>query len=167
MAFFSILQSVISNTLVAGLIIVIGLIIARFLGKLTRRILKELEMDRIIKDYSPITLRIEDLIGNLVKYITYIITAFMALNQVGITGIVFFIIMILGILISISIVLFDLKDFFHNLLIGLFSKKRKSFKLGKEMKIGGIKGKVVKIRIKEVVIMTGNQDLITIPSSLW
>ena len=167
MAFFSLIQSIISDLIVAVLIIFLGLIISRFLGNLTMRILKEVEVDRLIKDYSIIVISIEDLIGTVVKYLAYFFTVIIALNQIGITGIVIIVVLVLGVLITIGIVLFDLKDFFHNLFIGLFSGKRKNFKLNKEIKLAGIKGKVEEVRIKEIVIKTKKDDLIIVPSSLW
>ena len=167
MVFFTLIQSIISDLIVAVLIIFLGLIISRFLGNLTRRILKEVEIDRLIKNYSIIVISIEDFIGNVVKYLAYFFTFIIALNQIGITGIVIIVILVLGILIATGIVLFDLKDFFHNFFVGLFSKKRKNFKLNKEIKIAGVTGNVEDIRIKEIVIKTKKGDLIIVPSSLW
>ncbi|MBS3153094.1 mechanosensitive ion channel [Candidatus Woesearchaeota archaeon] len=167
MAFFSTLQSIIIDLVVAVLIIFLGLVIARFLGNLTRRILKEFETDRIIKDYSFLTLKIEDLMGNLVKYLIYLITAVIALNQIGITGIVIYILIGLGILTAVGIVLFDVKDYMRNLVIGIFSKKRKKFRLNQEVRINCVKGRIIDLGITEIKIKTKKEDILVIPSSLW
>jgi len=105
--------------------------------------------------------------GNLVKYLIYLITAVIALNQIGITGIVIYILIGLGILTAVGIVLFDVKDYMRNLVIGIFSKKRKKFRLNQEVRINCVKGRIIDLGITEIKIKTKKEDILVIPSSLW
>ncbi len=163
---FSTVQNTIINGIVAILIIFLGLIFGRFLGNLTKRILSELEADYLIKKHVSLEIKAENVLGNLVKYASYIFATILALTQVGITGIVLYILFFLGIIITAGIVLFDIRDFSHNLVIGLFSKKRKLLKKDQEIGISGVKGKITSIGITEIRVKTKNDDIIIIPSSL-
>lgn len=163
---FSTIQSIITNLIVAVLIIFLGLIFGRFLGNLTKRILKELEADRLIKKHVSLELKAENVLGNLVKYASYVIAVIIALNQLGITGLVLIGVLFLAAIIAAGIILFDVRDFSHNLLVGLFSQKRKLLKKDQEISLSGVKGKIVEIKITEIKVKTKNDDLIIIPSSL-
>lgn len=163
---FSTIQSITINLIVSILIIFLGLIFGRFLGNLTKKILSELEADRLIKKHISLELKAENVLGNLVKYASYIIAIIIALNQLGITGIVLIIVLFLVAIIALGIILFDLRDFSHNFMVGLFSKKRKLLKKDQEISISSVKGKIVEISITEIKVKTKNEDIITIPSSL-
>lgn len=166
MTTFSTVQNTVTNGIVAILIIFLGLIFGRFLGNLTKRILSELEADRLIKKHVSLELKAENILGNLVKYVSYIFATVLALTQIGITGIVLYILFFLGIIIAAGIVLFDIRDFSHNLAIGLFSKKRKLLKKDQEISTSGVKGKIISISITEIKVKTKNDDIIIVPSSL-
>lgn len=162
----STIQSISINLIVSILIIFLGLIFGRFLGNLTKRILSELEADRLIKKHVSLELKAENVLGNLVKYVSYIIAVVIALNQLGITGIVLISVLFLAAIIAAGILLFDIRDFSHNLIAGLFSKKRKLLKIDQEISISNVKGKIIDISITEIKVKTKNEDIITIPSSL-
>src|SRR3989344_8049952 len=156
----STIQSISINLIVSILIIFLGLIFGRFLGNLTKRILSELEADRLIKKHSPLELKAENVLGNLVKYASYIIAIIIALNQLGITGIVLIAVLFLAAIIAAGILLFDIRDFSHNLIVGLFSKKRKMLQVDQEISISNVKGKIVDISITEIKVKTKNEDII-------
>ena len=162
----STIQSISINLIVSILIIFLGLIFGRFLGNLTKRILSELEADRLIKKHSPLELKAENVLGNLVKYASYIIAIIIALNQLGITGIVLIAVLFLAAIIAAGILLFDIRDFSHNLIVGLFSKKRKMLQVGQEISTSSVKGRIIDISITEIKVKTKNEVIITIPSSL-
>ena len=162
----STIQSISINLIVSILIIFLGLIFGRFLGNLTKRILSELEADRLIKKHSPLELKAENVLGNLVKYASYIIAIIIALNQLGITGIVLIAVLFLAAIIAAGILLFDIRDFSHNLIVGLFSKKRKMLQVDQEISTSSVKGRIIDISITEIKVKTKDEDIITIPSSL-
>ena len=162
----STIQSISINLIVSILIIFLGLIFGRFLGNLTKKILSELEADRLIKKHISLELKAENVLGNLVKYASYIVAIIIALNQLGITGIVLIAVLFLAVIIAAGILLFDIRDFSHNLIVGLFSKKRKLLKIDQEISISNVKGKIVDISITEIKVKTKNEDIIIIPSSL-
>ena len=130
MPVFSTIQSITINLIVAVLVIFLGLIFGRFLGNLTKRVLSELEADRLIKKHISLELKAENILGNVVKHASYMIAVIIALNKIGITGIVLAGVLVLAVIIAAGIVLFDVKDFSHNLIIGLFSKTRKQLLVG-------------------------------------
>ncbi|MBI4158697.1 mechanosensitive ion channel [Candidatus Woesearchaeota archaeon] len=166
MSVFSTLQSILINGIVAVLIIFLGLIFGRFLGNLTKRVLKELEVNRLLKKHIFLELKAENVLGEVVKYASYITAVVIALNKIGVTGIVLYIILSLGVVITVGIVLFDVRDFSHNLIVGLFSKKRKNLKKDQEINISNVKGNIISVGITEIRVKTKNDDIIIIPSSL-
>ncbi|MEW6062860.1 MAG: mechanosensitive ion channel domain-containing protein [Nanoarchaeota archaeon] len=162
--FNNIITETIVNLMASILILLIGLIIGRFAGKLIKKVLSELNVNVILKKESRIKIPFEEFISMLVKYIIYFIALIIALNQLGLTTIVFYITLtVIFILIGIFIIL-AVKDFIPNIVAGLMLHQKDSIKLGDKIRVKGVEGKIVHISLTETKIKTKDNDIIFIPN---
>ncbi len=145
-------------------ILLMGLVVGRFLGKLIERILNELELDEVLKKHLGIKIPLEHLIGNIVKFIVYTIAIFLALNQLGLTTRLLYIILIIIFVILIIFIVFALKDFIPNVVAGFLIYQRKIVEIGDVIKTDSIKGKVIEISFIETRIKTKSNDIIVVPN---
>ena len=162
---FEVFFSKLVVSLVAAIVILlIGLVIGRFLGNVVRRILRELELSKILKE-ERVKFPLEEVLSNGVKYIIYFIAVVLALNQVGLTSAIINILLgIIFVLIIIFIVL-AFKDFIPNVMAGFFSHQRRDIKEGDSIKVKNIEGKIIGINLVETKIKTKGGDTIYVPNS--
>ncbi len=164
-------QGIINNqTLIsfiaAIVIILIGIIIARVLSRILKKILRELETDRIIKKQTGFNLKLQKRVPSITKYLIYFIALVTALNQLGITAtVIFIIILIIAILIIISIIL-TFKNLIPNIRAGLKIYKNKTIKLEQKIKIRNTEGIVKEINLTQTRIQLKNKETIYVPNSL-
>jgi len=71
------------NLIAAIVILLVGLVIGRFLGNLTRKVLHELELDKLLREQTRFKIPLEQFLGSLVKFIVYFIAIIFALDQLG------------------------------------------------------------------------------------
>jgi hypothetical protein len=154
MAIMGILQQWLGKIIVALITLFVGFIIAKLAGLLTKRVLHEAEINRILTTAG---MKLDEALGRLVEYALYVITLLVILNQFGLTKLV------LGILITIAIaliafsLLLTIKDFIPNAITGMFIRKKLHANLGKKVKIGMVTGKLVHVGIIQSVIKDGGE----------
>ncbi len=132
-----------ANFAVVGFVtFLVGFIIAKFAGRLTRRVLSEAEINRIAATAG---MNLDKRIGQLVEYVIYLITLLVILQQFGLTKLVFGILIFLALaLIGFSLAL-AIKDFIPNFITGLFIRRKLKKQLGKTITIGMVSGKLVRV----------------------
>ncbi len=144
-------------------ILFLGFIIGRFLGKLSHKILKELEIDKMISNTMRVRVPVADLASFIIQFFTYSAAIVMSLNQFGI-GIKFLYFIIIIILLALFIfIVTTIKDLIPNLIVG--SKIKHKFSQGQKLKIGNIEGTIVEITSTDVKIVTKHEDFMSIPNS--
>ncbi len=149
MALMEAMRQLAGKSIVALVTLLIGFIIAKLAGRITRRILSEAEINRILATED---MKLDKAISRIVEYVIYAITLLVILQQFGLTKLV------LGIIITIAVIiigfsaLLAIKDFIPNAITGLFIKRKLKQNLGKKVKIGIVTGKLVHIGIVESVI---------------
>lgn len=149
MALMELIRQLAGKSIVALVTLLIGFIIAKLAGRITRRILSEAEINRILATED---MKLDKAISRLVEYVIYAITLLVILQQFGLTKLV------LGIIITIAVViigfsaLLAIKDFIPNAITGLFIKRKLKQNLGKKVRIGIVTGKLVHVGIVESVI---------------
>lgn len=153
------------NLIAAIAIILIGLVIGRFLGKLIKRVLHELDLNKTLSQKG-IQSPVEQIISNIVQYLIYFIALIMALNQLGLTSRVFHIILILVLLLLIAFLILTIKDFLPNLMAGMFLLRRKHIKPGDKITVENIKGVIQEIDLIETKILTKSNDIMIVPNSI-
>lgn len=159
-------SNILVKIIVAIVVILIGIILARILSKLTYRILHELELDRILKDLG-VKVPVEEFVGTIVKYIVYFIAVIIALNQLGLETIVFYIILILFLVILIVFVVLAFKDFIPNITAGFFMHQKRLIKKGDKIIVKNIEGTVMEISLIDTKIKTKGGDIVHMPNSVF
>lgn len=150
------------NILAVIITLILGLVIARVLGKLVKLILKELDVDKMLRK-TGVEISIENLISEFSIYLTYFFTVFIILDQLNITKtflnvILFFFLIV----IAVSLIL-SLKDFLPKLIAG--KKLKKQVKEKQTITFNGMKGKIIKIGFTETKIETRPSEFLKVPNN--
>ncbi len=167
---FSLSNTVISGFLlrfiVAAIIILIGFVIGRMAGKVVQRVLHELELNKLIRMATSLRFTAEEFVGSSVSYIIYFFVIIMALNQLGLTTPILYILSSAVIVIIIVSFLLGLRDFIPNMFAGLSLQKKGFLKVGDNIRFRDMDGKIEYLNLVETRIMTKAGDVIAIPNSL-
>ncbi len=164
MTLLSWLQESFVNLVVAIVIMLIGHIFSIVLSKFVKRILGELETDRILQK-SGLRIKVERSLSRLVRYVILIAAFILALNQLGIISTLVSVIFIILSVILVIIVVFSVKDLIYNSFYGLLIKWKKMIKIGKNISVKGVSGKVIKFGLSDTIIEDSDGDIIMVPNS--
>lgn len=146
-------------------ILLIGLIAARIISRIIKRILHELELNRILKEQAGVRLPIEEFISSLIKYLIYFIAVIWALAELGLQTVILYIILAIVLTILVSFIVLAFKDFIPNITAGFFIHQKNIIKKGDIIKIKDIEGKVKNISMVETTIKV-NGDTVYMPNSV-
>ncbi len=147
------------------LIILIGFIIGRFIGKILYKFLHDLEIDRILNNKG-FNFSVEENLSSLIKYLVYLLFIIIGLNQLGLTKLIFNIIIAIIILVIFIFLGISLKGFLPNYIAGLFFHRKNKINIGDYIKFKDIEGKIIKITLTDTQIKRTNGDIIFIPNIL-
>ncbi len=150
---------------IALLILILGLIFGRFIGNLVKKVLHELEINKIVKKQTKIKFSIEDLLGSIIKYLIYFIAIILALNQIGLTATILTIILVLLLTVILIFIILAVKDFIPNIVAGFFIHQKRNIKIGDTIKTGQVEGKITHINLVETQVQSKNKDIVFIPNS--
>ena len=151
----------------AIIILLLGILIARFASKLIKKILSEIKLDKILKEEAKIKIPVEDFLSNIASYLIYFIAIIFALDQLGLAVKVLYFILLIVLIIIIILIILAFKDFMPNLTAGFFIYQKRNFNLDDEIEIKGIKGKIIDRNLVEIKIKTKNGDELIIPNSIF
>jgi small-conductance mechanosensitive channel len=158
MGLLQILHAIGIKISVATIIILIGFIIAKLASRITKRVLAEAEINRILTSagFKPLS----DAIGSILEYVIYTITLLFVLQYFGLAKIVLGIILIIAIIaLGFSLVL-AFRDFIPNAIVGLFLRKKMKKLLGKKVTIGEMSGRLEHIGIVACVLKNKDEHYI-------
>jgi small-conductance mechanosensitive channel len=161
--FFS---GLISKFIVAIIIILLGFIIGKLLGKLVQKLLLDMKFNNIVKNAIGFKVSASEFIGRLITTISYIISIFIALLQLGITATIFQILLGLLFILVLVTMYIELVHFFPNFLANVFLVRRDLVKEGDMIRIGTVAGKVMEVNLTETMIEAKNGDIIYVPNEL-
>tara|TARA_Y100000310_G_scaffold302635_1_gene340187 strand:- start:29140 stop:29679 length:540 start_codon:yes stop_codon:yes gene_type:complete len=159
-------SSIIIKLLAAVVVLLIGFIVARILSKLTKRILNELEIDKVLKEQTNIKTPLEEFLSSTVKYLVYFIAVIIALNQLGLTTTVLQIILFSLLAILVGFIILAFKDFIPNIVAGFFIHQKAKIKPGDKIIVKDIQGQVIHVDLTETRIRTKKKDIVFVPNSL-
>lgn len=162
---FNLSQGWSANLIAAIAIILIGIIVARITNRIIRKVLHELELNRILREQAGVKIPVEEFAGSLAKYLIYFIAMIMALAQLGLQTIILYIILVIVLVILVSFVVLAFKDFIPNITAGFFIHQKGMIKEGDFIQVKDIKGKVISISLVETKIKVG-KDIVYIPNSV-
>ena len=146
-------------------ILLIGLILGRFFSNLVKKILKEVELNNIIKKEFKLDWPIEQFLVSFIRYLVYFVALVIALNQIGLAKIILYVILGGVLLFIVVFMILAIKDFIPNVVSGFLIQHRKLLKKGDKIKVKDIEGKVVDITLTEIQIKSGN-EIIVVPNSV-
>ncbi len=161
-----VLSEVYTNVILAFIILLGGIILAKIVGRLIEKVLKEIELNKFLKKTTSIKISIEELIANIVTYLLYFIAIIAALDQLGIATTILYFISLGIIIIIVASILLGLRDLFPNIIAGIHLYQKRVLKEGDNLKVGDVKGKVVKVSLTEIRIKTKKDDIIYLPNSI-
>lgn len=154
------------NLIAVIVILLVGLVVGRFLGNLTRKTLHELELDRLLREQTRFKIPLEQFIGSLVRFIIYFIAIIFALNQFKLQTAILNIILIIILIILSAFIILAIKDFIPNLVAGLFLHQKRNIKVGEKIEVNNIEGEIVNMSLFETKIRTHRGEIIYIPNSV-
>lgn len=158
MGLMTAMQWVYSKFAVAIIILLAGFIIAKIAGKLVKKVLAEAELNKILAKakFTPMS----DALGAIVEYALYAATLLVVLQQFGVANIAAWVIGIIAAIIIIFSLTLALRDFIPNAIVGLFIRKKLKAKLGKQIQIGMISGKLVQVGIVASTIKNADEQYV-------
>ena len=160
------LNNVTLNLIAAIVILVIGLLAGRIISNLAKKILSELELDRILREQARIKVPLTQLISSVIKYVIYFITILMALNQLGLKSFILNAILTIVIVLLVIFMVLSLKDFLPNLTSGLFMYQKRNINPGDFIQVNNIEGEVLNVTLFETKVRTKNKEIVYIPNSV-
>ncbi len=146
----------------AIVILLLGLMIGKLAGLILKKLLLEVEADKNLKKISPIKMSITNVLSLGISLPIYVISFFLALNQLGIANIVLNLIIGFIIMVVVGAIILGLGDAPKNILAGFWIKKKNI--IGKTMKIGIVRGEILKKTMLKVEMKTKQNDRIIIPN---
>ena len=160
------LSNVVINIIVVALILLFGFVVGKLLGKLVHRVLHEAEVDKILRKVG-IKVSLGVVLGTIVSYVIYFVAVMMALNRFGLaTKFLGLISVILLVFFLVSFVL-ALVDFVPNAFAGLVIHQKEKVCVGDVVSVGNLTGKVVKMSLLGVELVTVKKDVIHVPNSVF
>lgn len=155
-----------NRAVAAVVVLLISFLVARFLGNLTARILSELNTNKILKESFGVRAPIEQVIGRVVYYLVLLIGIIIALNQLGLSKIILYIILTIISIIIVSFIILALKDFVPNVFASIWIHQKKIIEIGDNIEFKDVYGKVTEISLTETKIETKDKETVLIPNSL-
>ncbi|MCB9362010.1 mechanosensitive ion channel [Candidatus Woesearchaeota archaeon] len=152
--------------ILAAVIILIGFVVGRLLGKVVHRVLHEIELDKMIKSATKRRLNLEEATGRVTSYLIYFFVIIMALNQLGLTTPLLYLISAAIILVLLISFVLAVRDFIPNFFAGLSIQGKGFIHEGDILVFRGMRGKVEQINLTETRLVTKTGDTISIPNSL-
>ncbi|MFH1455611.1 MAG: mechanosensitive ion channel domain-containing protein [archaeon] len=153
------------NLVAALLILILGVIFGNLTGKIIKKILHELELNRVLKE-AGLKISIEELTASFVKYIIYFIGIIWALSQLGLATTVLEILLIIILVILVIFIILAFKDFVPNITAGIYIHQKELFKKGDTIKVKHIQGKIIETNLIETKIKAKDGDIVIIPNAM-
>ncbi|MFH1649276.1 MAG: mechanosensitive ion channel domain-containing protein [Candidatus Woesearchaeota archaeon] len=157
----------VKDVTIALLILLIGFILGRVVGRLVKHTLGALHVDKNLQHVLHISISLERFISGTVTFVIFALTIVLALNQIRIAQAVVNGVAIALIVVVLLSLFLALKDFFPNLMGGIVIRTRKYFKEGNTLVMQDITGIVKEIKITDVVLETSNGDRIIVPNAAF
>ncbi len=153
--------------LAAGIgFLLIGLALGILVKKITYRVLKEIELNRIMSKVG-VNYNLDHGISSILSYLVYLIAVTFFLRQLNITSIVLYLILGALLMLLILTVIVGLKDVIPNFVAWILIQKRGKIKEGYQVNVREIEGKIEKIGFLETEIQTEKGDLLYVPNTLF
>lgn len=160
----------ISNSLVklvvALVIFLFGFIIGKLAGRIVYKALKEIELNKFLKTSTGLRINADQFISNILSYVIYFLSLVAALDQIGVTNVILYLLSITVIVILLLSFFLAIRDLIPNLIAGIYLYSKLHLKEGSVIEVKDVKGKILQIDLFQVKISTKKGDIIYIPNSV-
>ncbi|MBI2666215.1 mechanosensitive ion channel [Candidatus Woesearchaeota archaeon] len=156
------------NLFGAIIVLFLGLGLGIFVKKLLHRILKEIELNKIMSKVN-VTYDLERWVSSILSYVIYLVTFVLSLAWLGIKSL-FVLYILVGAIFMLLILttVVGLKDVIPNFIGWIFLQKKTSgVKEGRNIEVKEISGIVEKIGYLETEIRTEHGDVLYVPNALF
>ncbi len=156
-----------SNIIIALVILLIGLIVGKVLGRLALKLLSEIEVNKIFKLATGMSVKLDKLISSIISYFFYVVFAMWALEKLGLSSVILNILAGGIIILVVVAVVLGIKDFFPNVIAGLFIHAKKIVSEGEVVEIDSVKGTVVHVGLVETELKSVSGDRVLVPNAAF
>jgi len=146
-------------------VLLLGFAVVRLLKKIVHKILRELEINKLVKKYTKIKFDFEENIPPIFSYIIYLFAVVLALKLLGWGSAVLYIILALIAVIIIITFLLGVNEFIPNMFAGINIHRKKLIRIGDYIHVKNIEGTVNDISLIETKIITDSGDEIILPNT--
>ena len=158
-------RSIVNTVAAAVIALLIGFIIGKVASKLIQRGMHELDVNRILKK-AGVPFGLEEFVGHTIEYFIYFVAIVIALDQLGVTAIVLYIVTaVIGLVLVIAFLL-SIKDFIPNFIAGLRLSSKRLFAVGDTITVDSVTGRVKTFGLLETTLISKNKDVMHIPNAL-
>ncbi len=163
--FESSIEGFVFNISAAIIILLIGFLIGKLLGRTVQKILKRSGISAGLRKIG-IRRPLEGVLSSGLSYLIYVASIILALDQLKIATIVLYSILIIVIIVLVISFLLSVKDFLPNLFAGLFIYRHGLIKEGDQIQVQEITGTVVQVSLLETRLETKEKDIVFIPNTV-
>ena len=163
-AIATVFASLSNKLLLAAIVALVGLILARLLGKLTQRILQEVEIDKLIHKTFGVETALDEAVSLVVSWLTFSITFLLVLNMLGLDSILIKRVGVIIIGVIFMSVLLTLQYAIPNISAGLMMRQKGIIAKGDILTMKAISGKVTHLGMFEVILSTKDKESVYIPN---
>jgi hypothetical protein len=136
------------------LILVVGIIIGRWLGRFVLRFMKEVEINNLFRKATRIRLSLDKFVSLQVTYTIYLITLILVAIRLGILEYLLWTILALFLVVLFVSVGLYLLGLLPNLL-ARWKLRGKKLAVLKRLEVGSLEGRILKLGVQEVVLDSG------------
>lgn len=148
---------------VAGFVIIgVGIVLGSIFGKLSKKIIKSLEIEMLLKEKN-IKFPFTDFVYSITRFGVYIAAVILGVFQMGIERVILIIFLTVLLLMLVIKVVTSLLSFWPNFVAGF----RNNIKKGDEIGIETIKGKILGVGFLETVVKSKEGDILYIPNMFF
>ncbi len=155
-----------SNITIAAIILILGIIIAQILGRLTKKSLEKIKINVLLKESLNIKFDFETIIPTIITYTIYFYFLLLSLSILGLNRIILSIIGIITLIIIFLSTLLFLRDLLPNIIVGIEIHKKKLFEKNDIITFEGEKAKIKEINLLNTIIEKKDGEKIILPNSI-
>ncbi len=163
-AAWGIVSALLNDVVVAAIIILMGFIAGKLIGRLVFMVLKEIEFNAFLKNSFKLSFPADELFGFLVQFFIYFMSIILSLQVLRIQGLLFNLVSIgMVVMIFVSVIL-SLVDFIPNVYAGVYMHHKGKLKVGNTVRVGNLEAKVRSIDLVDTQMTTKEGDSLFVPN---
>jgi small conductance mechanosensitive channel len=159
--------TLLTKAVTALLILILGFLVGKLIGKTIERIMEATHANSTLSQIFRANIAYNELIGSSVSYIIYIISAYFALDKLGISVVALDAVSIIVIVILFVLLVFAIRDFALNIFAGIILQIRGTIHIGDTVFVDQVSGKVTQSELLYTKVKTPQADTIQIPNSFF